>query len=486
VSSPPAPGRFPAPNSPEPGPRPAAAAPAVGSVANQPHPSAPPARGSRAWWAGVLPVPTLRTAVALVGAAVIAGVGPDAIGVWPPLAIVVLAMFVDARLAPAPWTVGFSRQLPAVLPLDGTGEIVWRLHNPTDRRLTVAFADELAPSLGPETRRVRTTMPPRGRARASAGLAPRRRGTFRPSAVTIRVLGPLGLATRQSQRQLEGRIEVHPSFRSRDAAELRIRRARILQEGLRSVRGRGGGTEFEALREYVQGDEFRHVDWAATARAGAPIVRTYRAERNQTVVVLLDTGRVVAGLVDGVPRLDHGMDATLALATVATALGDRVGLVAFGGQLRGLVPPRRDREQLRRLSGAMHALEPELAESGYHDAFRATLARFRRRALLVLITELGDEAVQETLLPALPVITREHAVVVASVRDPALEELRDRDATSASDAYTAAAAAAVLSDRARAAGRLRALGALVVDAAPSELASALADVYLDVKARGRL
>ena len=455
-------------------------------VGGEPRAAARPAGGSRPWWAGSLPVPTIRTAAAFVGAAAVSGLGPDMVGVWPPLIVVVLLMVLDAALAPAPWTVGFERQLPAVLPLDGTGEVVWRVQNPSNRALRVAFADGLAPSLGATDRRVRTTLPPRGRARARAGLAPRRRGTFRPSAVTIRVVGPLGLATRQAERQVPGRIEVHPSFRSRDAAELRIRRARILQEGLRSVRGRGGGTEFEALREYVQGDEFRHVDWAATARAGAPIVRTYRAERNQTVVVLLDTGRVVAGLVEDVPRLDHGMDATLALATVATALGDRVGMIAFGGGVRSVVAPRRDRDQLRRLSHAMHALEPELAESGYHEAFRATLSRFRRRALLVLITELSDEAVQETLLPALPVITREHAVVIASVRDPALERLRDQEATSASDAYVAAAAASVISDRTRAAARLRALGAHVVDAGPDELASALADVYLDVKARGRL
>jgi uncharacterized protein (DUF58 family) len=300
-----------------------------------------PAAGSRAWWAGILPVPTVRAAAAFAGAALVTGFGPDAIGVVGPLLLVVLLVVIDGALAPAPWTVGFARELPAVLPLEGTGEVVWRLQNPSGRRLRVGLADELAPSLGAATRRVSTTLPPRGRARARAGLAPRRRGTFRPSAVTVRVVGPLGLATRQAQRQVPGRLEVHPSFRSRDAAELRIRRARILQEGLRSVRGRGGGTEFEALREYVQGDEFRHVDWAATARAGVPIVRTYRAERNQTVVVLLDTGRVVAGLVEQVPRLDHGMDATLALATVATALGDRVGMIAFGGRVRAVgAPPR--------------------------------------------------------------------------------------------------------------------------------------------------
>jgi uncharacterized protein (DUF58 family) len=304
--------------------------------------------------------------------------------------------------------------------------------------------------------------------------------------VTVRVTGPFGLVTRQAPRSLPGHVEVHPSFRSRDAAELRLTRSRILQEGLRSFRGRGGGTEFHSLRDHVEGDEFRHVDWAATARAGRPIVRTHRPERNQTVIVLLDTGRVVAGLVEGVPRLDHGMDAVLALGTVATRLGDRIGLVAFGGELRAVVTPRRDRDQLRRLSTAMHALEPELAESAYREAFRTTLARFRRRALLVLVTELAAEAVQETLVPALPLVTREHAVVVASVRDPAVEALRDRPAASVRGAYGAAAAATVLDERERAAARLRGVGAEVVDAVPGELAAQVVDRYLEVKATGRL
>lgn len=454
--------------------------------ADEPMPATVPETGSRAWWAGVLPVPTLRAAALLVGAAVLVLVGPDVIGVWPPLALVAVAVVVDRVLAPAPWRIEVARSLPVLIPLDGSGEVVWRLRNPSARRITVGIADELAPSLGATTRRIRTTLGPGGRARVSSPLHPRRRGTFRPTSLTVRVVGPLGLASRQAPRSLPGRLEVHPSFRSRDAAELRIRRARILQEGLRSVRGRGGGTEFEALREYVEGDDVRHVDWAATGRAGHPVVRTFRAERNQTVIVLLDTGRVVAGLVDGVPRLDHGMDATLALATVATNLGDRIGLVAFGAGVRQIVPPRRQRDQLRRLSGAMHALEPELAESGYHDAFAATLARFRRRALLVIITELADEAMQQTLLPALPLITREHAVVVASVQDPAVAALRDTQPTQATEAYAAAAAGRVLSDRARAASRLRQLGAQVVDAPPDELASQLADLYLDVKARGVL
>ncbi len=448
-----------------------------------PEPALPPPRWSRSWWAGVVPVPSGRLAALLVVAALAALV-------LPPLAAVVLATTllvagaVDAWLAPAPWRVGVARELPPVLPLGRSGEVAWQLHNPRGRRLTVGVTDELVPSLGAGARRVRAQLPAHARTRATSTLSPSRRGTFTPEGVTVRVAGPAGLATRQARRALPGRIEVHPSFRSRDAAELRIRRARILEQGLRSVRGRGGGTEFEMLREYVEGDEFRHLDWAATARRGTPIVRTFRAERNQTVLVLLDTARTTAGLVEDVPRLDHAMDATLALTTVATHLGDRTGLLGFGAGVHTLVPPRRDSGQLRRLAGAMHTLEPELGEAGYRAAFATTLARFRRRALLVILTELAPGAVDENLLPALPLLTREHAVVVAAVRDPALLELRDRAPEHVEDAYAAAAASEVLDGRERVATRLRAAGARVVDAPPGELAARLCDTYLDVKARG--
>ncbi|MFO7777161.1 MAG: DUF58 domain-containing protein [Nitriliruptoraceae bacterium] len=448
-----------------------------------PRPAPPPPRWSRPWWAGVLPVPTGRLAGLTVVAALAAALLPT-VGAWLLAALVVVALIADGWAAPAPWQVGVARSLPPVVPLGGTAAVAWQLENPTARSLTVGLTDEFPPSLGVDARRVRARLPAHGRSRATTRCQPSRRGTFTPAGCTVRVVGPLGLATRQARRSLPGRIEVHPSFRSRDAAELRIRRARILDEGARSVRGRGGGTEFEALREYVEGDEFRHLDWAATARRGLPIVRTFRAERNQTVLVLLDTGRTMAGLVDAVPRLDHAMDATLALATVATHLGDRTGLVAFSADVRALIAPRRDSGQLRRLSGAMHALEPELAEAGYHAAFRTTLARFRRRALLVILTELAPGAVEETLLPALPLLTREHAVVIAAARDPALAELRDRAPDGVEDVYAAAAATQVLDERRRVARRLQAAGARVVDAPPEELAARVCDTYLDVKNRG--
>ena len=321
---------------------------------------------------------------------------------------------------------------------------------------------------------------------AHARIRPQRRGRFNPAEVVVRVEGPLGLAARQSSRRLPGAVRVYPPFRSRQEAELRIDRARILEVGLRSARGQGGGTEFDSLREYGVDDESRRIDWAATARTTKTIVRTYRAERNQTVLLLLDTGRLMAGQVEGVPRLDHAMDAVMMLTAVATRLGDRAGLVAFDQELRALVGPGHARGQLGRVTEAIYTLQPRLVESDYRGAFAQTLARFRRRALLVLLTELAAQPVAETLLPALPLVARDHLVVVAGVRDPQVETWAGAVPESATEAYRKAAALAALEERHRTVARLRGLGATVVDAAPGRLAPLLADAYLHVKATGRL
>lgn len=435
-------------------------------------------------WRTWVPAPTLRLA-GLAAIAVIATLVRPGLGAAV-LVVAAVAAVVDAFASTSPLAVAIDRDLPSSVPLGESATVTWSLRNPATRALQVDIADELVPSLGAGTRRARVRVPAGGRATARTTIVPRRRGAFTPTTMTVRVAGPLGLVTRQARRRVPGRIDVHPSFRSRREAELRVTSSRILEVGIRSARGRGGGTEFDRLREYVPGDEVRRVDWSATARLGRPVVRTYRAERNQQVLVLLDTGRTMAGVVDGVPRLDHAMDAVMALTTVATHLGDRVGMLTFDAEVRGLVPPAGGKGQLRRLTDAMYALEPRLVEADHAAAFRSALARFRRRALLVLMTELADEAVLETLLPALPLVARDHELIVVSTRDPEVHRLERRPATTAGEAYTAASAAAAELRRDHTVGVLRRSGTTVVDAPPGEVATRLADAYLDLKATGRL
>jgi uncharacterized protein (DUF58 family) len=199
----------------------------------------------------------------------------------------------------------------------------------------------------------------------------------------------------------------------------------------------------------------------------------------------------MAGRVAGVPRVEHSMDAAMMLTTVATRLGDRCGLVAFDRVVREIVPPARRTDQVSRVTEAMYQLEPELAESDYSSAFAQVVARFRRRSMLVLLTDLVDHAIEESLLPALPLITRTHLVIIGGVRDPQVEAWAsgtdpgdDLDAEAA--AYRQAAAVQALADRRRTVARLRGMGVTVVDAAPGRFATELADAYLYAKTTGRL
>lgn len=442
-----------------------------------------PAPLSRGWWAANVPVPTARLAVAVALVAVVVVVVPQA---WGGLLVLALVALVDGTLAPAPWAIPVARRVPSVITLGEDAPLTWVVTNPTRRAATIAVADEPAPSLSADHRRATVTVAAADTVEVTTGLHPTRRGVFVLPAVTVRTSGPLGLVTRQHRRDLVDRVDVHPAFRSRREAELRITKGRILDVGMRSARALGRGTEFEALRDWTPDDEVRRVDWAATARTGRPIVRTFREERNQTVMILLDSGRLMAGMVAGVPRLDHAMDAAMALTTVATRLGDRAGLLAFSAGVRATVPPRGDRGQLARVTRAMFALEPDLTESAYEDVFGVAVARQRRRSLLVLLTELSSEAMAETLVPALPLLLARHLVVVGSVADPEVETWRTAAPADADEAYRAAGAVTVRRARDRTAELLRGMGAVVIDAPPGELAARLADAYLEVKATGRL
>ena len=434
-------------------------------------------------------VPTRRLAAVAAIAALVALALPGDGLLIPLLAVdglLLVAAVGDALAAVDPRTLPVERALPPVLVLRTVGEVRWTLRNPSDRAVRVSLADELAPSLRASTRRLQGSVPPGARFVGTATIMPSRRGRFEVNDLVVRVDGPLGLGARQRTLRVPAVLRVHPVFASRAEAELRINRARILEVGLRSAKGRGGGTEFDQLREYGVDDEVRRIDWAATARAGKAMVRTYRAERNQTVLLLLDNGRVMAGRVADVPRVEHAMDALMCLTTVATRLGDRCGLVVFDREVRSVLPAHAGREQLGRVAEAMYALDPVLAESDYRGAFTQALARFRRRSLIVLFTDLVEQAVGESLLPALPLLVRHHLVVIAAVRDPDVTGWATQSPADADEAYRAAAATAALVERDRTIARLRGLGAVVVDAPAGDLAAKLADTYLDLKARGSL
>lgn len=436
----------------------------------------------------MFPIPTARLGIALAAAGVLTMFLPFA----QPLTtivlagVILLAALADFFLAVDPNHVEVEREMSPSLPLGATIPIKWRIRNPTTRPMDVALADEFAPSLGASSRRAQVEVPPKSEVTVTNTLTPTRRGRFRISQIAVRMRGPLGLVDRQRNREVPRLLRVLPEFKSKKEAEIRVAKAKQLEIGLRSARGKGGGTEFDQLREYTPDDEFRRIDWAATARTGTAIARTYRAELNQTVINLLDNGRVMAGKVSDVPRVEHAMDAVMALTTVATGLGDKCGLMVFDREVRAVVQPSRGKAQVGRVTEAMYNLDPALVESDYRGAFGAALGQFRRRTMIVVHTELVEAAAADFLLPALPLISRNHLVIIATVRDPEVEYWAHAEVVETHEVYRQVAAVKAIEQRDRTIAQLRGVGATVVDAPPGDLAAKLADTYLQVKASGRL
>ena len=397
-----------------------------------------------------------------------------------------LFVAVDVALAPHASELIIERHTPTVSSIGRTDEVAVEVSNPRPRDVEVAFRDAAPPSLRRHPRIHRTVIPAGGRTMFRATITPARRGIRNVGPVTIRTAGPLRMAGRQSTLLDLVPIKVYPPLPGRANVAQRVRRARELQVGTRSSAYRGGGNEFDSLREYHLDDEFRRIDWRATARAGKPITRVYREERDQQVILLLDAGRSMAGTIAGASRFEHAIDAAFTLSELAAYVGDRVGMVAFGARVERMIGPKGGREQPRRILDLLFDLEPTLDAPDYRRAFSTLLGRYRRRALLVVLTELTDERAMEPFLDALPALRARHLVVVGSVQDPEVAFLATDRPADAEAAYLTAAASESLVARERTAERLRTMGIPVEDRLPGEFAAAIADRYLDIKSAGRL
>jgi uncharacterized protein (DUF58 family) len=396
------------------------------------------------------------------------------------------AVISDVWRAPHAGALDVVRTAPAVASIGRPDEMTIALRNPLSRPLGVRVHDAAPPSLGVEPRRSSARVPPEATARLRATMTPRRRGRARLGPITVRTSGPLGLAGRQGTIAVQHDIRVLPALPGRAHVVARLERARQLHIGQRSSAVRGGGSDFDSLREYHPDDEYRRINWIATARAGAPITNTYRDERDQHVVLLLDAGRSMAASVGSITRFELAIDAAFALAELATNAGDRVGMLAFGDRVLAALGSRGGSEQPRRMLEQLFDLEPVLDAPDYRAAFAATLGRQRRRSLIVLLSELTDVAAMEPLLSAVPALRARHLVVLGAIRDPELSRLAAAPATDSSGIYLKSAAVEWSWARDEAARRLRSMGVGVEDRDPGDLTAALADRYLAIKASGRL
>lgn len=432
---------------------------------------------------------------------VIATIGavPVVLSPWPAATVAVFALLltaavgIDVTLAADPRAVRAHRsgETTARLGQPVRSELV--LHNDGSRRLRGLVRDAWPPSACATPRDTGLEIAAGQRFRTVTTLEPVRRGDQSPAHVTVRSIGPLGLAGRQYSHQVDGTVRILPPFLSRKHLPSRLAKLREL-DGMVPVLIRGQGTEFDSLREYVVGDDVRSIDWRATARRADVVVRTWRPERDRRVVIVLDTGRTSAGRIgvdptsqdpSGWPRLDWSMDAALLLAALAARAGDHVDFLAHDRVPRATVFNAARTDVLAQLVQAMAPLQPALVESDAAVTISAVQRRVRRRALVVLLTDLNPSALDEGLMTVLPQLAGRHQVLIAAVADPRVDELA-RGRADAAQVYDAAAAERSRNERHEIAARLRRHGVDVVDALPEELAPALADRYLAMKATGKL
>jgi uncharacterized protein (DUF58 family) len=406
----------------------------------------------------------------------------DTVRIWWLVMAVLVAL--DVLLAPSPRRLALARSEPTQVRLGEPTRSTLVVANPTSHTLTGTLRDAWPPSAGSVRDRHTLRVPGGERVRLTTTLIPTRRGDRQADRVTIRLTGPLGLAARQRSFTVPGSLRALHPFPARKHLPSRLAVLRQL-DGRAAVRTRGQGTEFDSLRDYVEGDDVRSIDWRATARRRNLVVRTWQPEQYRRIIIVLDTSRTSAGRVGEWPRLDAAMDAALLLTALAGHARDRVQIIAGDRVVHARVGGHSRAEVLHSAVSTLAPVDAHLVEADW-NVLASEVARLgTHRALVVLLTPLESSAVEEGLLPVLPALTAHHRVVVASVADPAVSAMRSARSTTA-QVYSAAAAERTTRLRERTAEALSRLGVHVLDADADELPVRLADHYLALKRQGLL
>jgi uncharacterized protein (DUF58 family) len=377
-----------------------------------------------------------------------------------------------------------SRRVPAVFSIGRPNPVTLELRSLSRRRLAIELTCELFEHSEAEGLPLTLSLRPNERSVERFRVIPRRRGAFTLGDLVVRIRSPLGLWKRQVRFPAHQGVRVYPDVQSVRTWELLAREDR--QHSLmRTTRRLGGESEFEQLREYSRDDEFRSIDWKATARRGKLITRQYQLESNQNLMFVLDAGRMMTAETAGISLFDHALNATLMLAHVAARGGDRVGLLSYAAQVQAFTAPAAGRKAVRTLIQASYALHPELVEPDPELAFSLLNLRVRKRTLVILYTQVIDERAAQELIRVTRSLAPRHLPLIVLFRDVDVHALLvgHQPAPSELELYTRGAAAELISWREQLIRKLQDHGALILDVEPTNLTPALINRYLDIKAR---
>lgn len=429
-----------------------------------------------------------RGVVALLALAVVAGAA-TVVCAWPLVAaacavVVLAALAADAASIARPPEI--ERSVPQHCMLGRRAAFQYRVHNRNAVALRCAIYEAPVERLQVDATPARVIVGPGARAGAEIGVLPRERGRTQTSVAFAWYESRLGLIRRRLRVGTPQPLRVRPDLAAFERGTDLAQRARLIEAGLRRVRRRGVGSDFESLREYARGDPFRAIDWNATARRGKVMVAQYETERSQQIVVAIDAGRLMSPRLGDRRKLDYAVSAALTIAAVAQLAADRVGLHAFAAQTLAALAPRSGAQHIAALTDALADLEPCFEESDYERAALELRRRLSKRSLIVVFTDVFDPVASSAVLASLALLVPQHLVLVVLMNDAALATALAAEPIAVSAVYRAAVATTLAAERARAVALLRARGIGVVDVPAAELSIALLDAYVDVKTRSLL
>jgi uncharacterized protein (DUF58 family) len=402
------------------------------------------------------------------------------------LALIAAAVF-DAWNSKLPEKVRIERHFGGRFAVGAETEVRIEIANHTARDITLIIKDEYPPQLKLSgAREARLSIEAQSTAALVYGLTPPKRGRFEFGLIAVRYFSRWGLAWRQARIGEPVAIKVYPNMRRAREAELKALGARSFVAARRKSQWRGEGRDFESLRDYVRGDEMRHISWTATARRGKLVTRQYQMERDQTILIALDAGRLMTARIENETKLDSAVHAALALMSAAARAGDNAGLLVFGRRIKTYLPPKRGAEHLDAALEALHAIEPEMIEPSYSRAFEFVSANSRRRSLVVVLTDLVDEEGSRELLTSLKLLRPRHLPLVVTIADRDLKAVVRESPENESEMFTQSVAEEIMHLREAALRLVESQGGLALDVTAAVLAPKLLETYLRVKERGML
>jgi len=402
------------------------------------------------------------------------------------LFLIAIAVF-DALNSKFPSRVVIERHFGSRFAVGAETEVRIEIANHTPRDLSLVVKDEYPPQMklgGPREARLNVEAQTAGSFAYS--LTPPKRGRFEFGLIAVRFLSRWHLVWKQTRVGEPNAVKVYPNMRRAREAELKALGARSFVAARRKSQWRGEGRDFESLRDYVRGDEMRHISWTATARRGKLVTRQYQMERDQTILIALDAGRLMTARIGNETKLDSAVHAALALMSAAARAGDNAGLLVFGRRIQAYLPPKRGAEHLDAALEALYAVEPEMIEPSYSRAFEFVSANSTRRSLVVIITDLVDEEGSSELLSSLKLLRPRHLPLVVTIADRDLKAVVRESPENEREMFTQAVAEEIMYLREAALRLVESQGGLALDVTAAVLAPKLLETYLRVKERGLL